>query len=285
MPAQKMPTILLGLACVAIVLVTFIVGYVLMRDTGGTVAPPAAGGAAVTTAPAVAVAIETPRPTVVVPPSAKVAPAPAHTVPPTANPTTMPAAVEITEWNPSHQGCDVEVTGTKIHIFGTNDADGLGHENCVNGSTEYPVQDFEIATDFMVPKFNGSGTATVILRPRESNFSQVTLQYDVKARSYMMFWWDHSGYAYSRTRLPAFGDEATAFHRMRLKYEAATHTSTGWIDDKKVGTIDFEFKSDVRFVVGAATDQKGNDIDLYFDHTTLSLGGNTVVAGEAEVAP
>jgi hypothetical protein len=282
MPAQKVPTVLLGLACVAIVLVTFIVGYVLMRDTGGAGAPPAAGGAAVTTAPVAAVTNEARAPKVTVSVPAIAAPAPAN--PAAAKPASAPAAVELVEWNPSHHGCEVELTGAKIHISGTNDADGWGQENCVTGSTDYAVQDFDISTDFMMPKFKGPGNATVILRARESNFSQVTLQYYVQGNTYMLRWWTNSGEAYARTQLPKFGDETTAYHRMRLKYEAATHKSTGWIDDKVVGTVNFEFKSNVRFVVGAATDKHGNDIDLYFDHTTLSLGGNTAAADSPEMA-
>ena len=43
-----------------------------------------------------------------------------------------------------------------------------------------------------------------------------------------------------------------------------------------IGGALFLFVS-VRFLLGAATDKKGNDIDLTFDHTTLSLGGNTPV--------
>jgi hypothetical protein len=282
MPAQKTQTVLIGSACVATVLVTFVVGYWLMRDDG-SVAASSAGGGDVATAPAVAGANDIPRggePKVTAP-----VPAPAIAAPAPANPTPVPAAVELVDWNPVRHGCDVELTGAKIHIVGTNDTDGWGKENGVTGSTDYPVQDFEVSTDFMVPKFKGPGAATVILQARESNFSQVTLQYYLQGNSYMLRWWTNSGEAYAKTQLRKFGDEATAYHRMRLKYEAATHKATGWVDGNLVGTLDFEFKSNVRFVMGASTDKKGTDIDLYFDHTTLSLGGNTAVPVPPEMAP
>jgi hypothetical protein len=278
MATPKAQTVLLGLTCVVILGVTFVVGYLVMRDNGGSVTPPPAGGVA--TAPAAVIPNGASEPKVTPPTLNPVA----ATLGPT-KPAAAQAATELVDWTPSHNGCEVELTGTKIHISGTNDADGWGHENCVTGNSEYPVQDFEISTDFMVPKFKGPGMATVILRARESNFSQVTLQYYVQGNRYMLRWWTNSGEAFAQTQLKKFGDEETTYHRMRLKYEAATHKATGWIDDKLVGTIDFELKSNVRFVLGASTEKKGNDIDLYFEHTTLSLGGNTAAPESPESAP
>jgi hypothetical protein len=281
MHSQKANSVLIGLACVVIVVVTFVVGFLLMRDDGGAVAPPTAKGGDAATATAVAAANDTPgrggpRAT---------APTPMIAAPASRNPAPAPVAVELTDWTPLKHGCDVEMTGTKIHVSGTNDVDGWGKENGVTGSAEYPVQDFEISTDFLVPKFKGPGAATVILQARESNFSQVNLQYYLQGNAYMLRWWTNSGEAYAKSQLRKFGDEATAYHRMRLKYDAAKHQATGWMDDKLVGTLDFEFKSNVRFVMGASTDKKGTDIDLYFDRTTLFLGGNTAVPDPMEKTP
>jgi hypothetical protein len=81
------------------------------------------------------------------------------------------------------------------------------------------------------------------------------------------------------------GDEATAFHKLRLKYEAATHQTTGWVDDRKIGTLNYELTGSVRFVLVAGTDVKGHEIDLYFDRMTIVIGGKTIVMGAAEGVP
>ena len=268
MDPKKTQIVLLVSTCSGGILLAFAVGFWLMGNKGGSQAPLAAGGGEVASAPAEVVPNDgpVPPPAVTTPPSNKAAQNLAAIASAMAT-----LAEEKLEWTPAKSGCEVEQTGTKIHISGTNTADGWGRENVVTSSTDYPVQDFEISTDFMMPQFHGPSMGTVILRAKESNFNQVTLQYYVQGNMYMLRWWTNSGEAFARTQLPKFGDEATAYHRLRLKYDAATHQATGWADDKQVGTVDFELRSNLQFVVGVSTEKKGNDIDVTFDHTKLTL--------------
>ena len=205
----------------------------------------------------------------------------AQTAPATAPDATEPAAsrpgalagqkVDLTKWLITKNGCDVDQDGEKIHIAGTNSTDGWANHNAVTTRGTYPLQDFEVSTDFQVSKLQGSGKATVILRAQEADLSQVTLQYYAEGHCYVVRWWTNHGEAFAQTQLKEFGDEATKVHHMLLRYDATTHDATGYVDDKKVGTVNFEFKGDLQFVMGVSTDKKGYAMDVTFDHPAAVL--------------
>jgi hypothetical protein len=272
MTAQQTQRALMGLMGVLIIVLAYIVGALLMRDGRHPVAPPPPEARAESVAePRVANATGPVTPEAMPAGEARAASRRTAAI-------VMSPPVELTAWTVLQHGCDVEQTDRTVHIRGLNDADGWNRENGVEG-TEYPVQDFDASMDFMVPQAKGDGWASVILRARESDYSQVTLHFDIRGGWYFMQRWSKSGSENSQAHLKKFGDEARTFHRMRLKYEAATHQTTGYVDGNPVATIDFEFRSPVRFVLALTTDKKGNDVDLCIDHATLSLGGKTIEFG------
>jgi hypothetical protein len=266
MTPQKTQTLLVGVICVLGALLAFVLGILAVSGDHHPAAPSVSEGSS-EPAPG-AVASVPPDP--VTPPAAPEGPA--------AAPPQMSPAVALVDWTPLRNGCEVEVTGTRIHVFGVNSVDGWGNENGVTGRAEYPPQDFEVSTDFMLPRYEGPGTAEVILMVRERDFRQVTLQFK-RGAGYQFRWWTKTEQGNPRGGLPEFGDEAKAYHRLRIKYEAATRRATSWADDKLVDTLDFEFKSNVRFVLAASGDKKGNNIDLYFERATLSIGNKMVRPG------
>ena len=65
-------------------------------------------------------------------------------------------------------------------------------------------------------------------------------------------------------RLPAFGDEATQFHHLKMQYEASSKTATGWVDDKKIGSIEVPMWGSLTYWMGANTDSLEAPIDMTF---------------------
>jgi hypothetical protein len=67
---------------------------------------------------------------------------------------------------------------------------------------------------------------------------------------------------------------------MTLKYDATKHVASGYANDKPIGSLEFERRGDLCFVVAASTIKKGNDMDVTFDHPTLAIAGNAGGAQE-----
>ena len=219
-----------------------------------------------------------------VPAATAPAPAPAFFEAPPA-----PGLDDPANWVPKVNGCFVRQTGSRIHIVGTNNADGWGHGNGISSTKVLPEGDFYACVDFMVPRFKDSVTpapsalrglegrenpgsapanALVYLRARSSAGQMLAVLYQPTAGTYQVQGWN-SPNTFSQPPLPKFGDEENAFHRMKLKYDAATRTAAGCVDDKFIGTLNFTMAGTVTFELLANTDKQGMQIDLLFDNLSV----------------
>jgi hypothetical protein len=59
---------------------------------------------------------------------------------------------------------------------------------------------------------------------------------------------------------------------MKLQYDDATSTASGWVDDRYIGKINYPLDGTIKFEVVANTDVKGMQIDVLFDHLTVTKG-------------
>jgi hypothetical protein len=189
-------------------------------------------------------------------------------------------------WVPKVNGCLIDQIGSIIRIYGTNNIDGWGNGNGIT-STKYRVQgNFYASVDFMVPQFKGSGNALVYLRAKSTNNNgkMIAILYQPNAGTYKVQGWGVGGAAntFSRTQLQKFGDESKAFHRMKLEYDAAAETASGWIDDKFIGSLHYSLTDPVAFEIFANTDKKGMQIDLFFDNlfVTSEIPKSTAAASQ-----
>ena len=87
------------------------------------------------------------------------------------------------------------------------------------------------------------------------------------------------GNKFSRSRLGKVGDEATAFHRMRLQYDASTQTAKGWLDDVQIGTLNYPMSGRIQFELVTNTDKKDNEIDVYYERFELLIGSKLAAPG------
>jgi len=276
------------LLCVLVVMMAFVVGFILMNGGKAPPSEPVAQGApSGAIAPAQAPVSLAPDPVL---PVAPVLPARVERVAgldPPLNPTrghaTTPyePAKGLVGWTARQNGCNVVQKGTEVHIFGVNDDDGWDKENGVTSVAEFPVGDFEASVDMKMPKFDGPGKPRVYLKIQASNTDYVGIQYVPEYKYYLVQRWTAASNQMGRT-VRDFGDEATTYHRMNLKYDAATHVTTATVDDKLIGTVTYELTGAVHMVLAAGQDYKGHDIDIYYDRPTLSIGGKTYELGTAE---
>jgi hypothetical protein len=177
-------------------------------------------------------------------------------------------------WTKLENGCVVNQNGTELHINGTTNQDGYNHWNGVQSVTEYPEGDFTVSADIKVPQFTGpGGNPLVYLRaagPSNSGDNNAIGLYLVPTIGYrVQAWTDPQIQSTWRTR---FGDEKTVYHRITLQYEVATQIATGWVDDKKIGTIKAPLSGKLHFQLVANTDKAGMQIDLHYDRFKYSPG-------------
>jgi len=243
--------ILLG---ICVIMLAFILGFVMVRMSGSSKTPEpiaqGATGADAGAAPAIAPAA----------PDAPLA--------------EVPAGAKLQDpasWVPQISGCKIEQTGSKLHIFGETDADGWGHDNGLASSKISLEGSFVASVDFMVPQFSGPGNTLVYLRAKNSNGRQVAILYQPRSGSYQVQGWNDTN-QFSQPPLRKFGDEDATFHRMKLQYDDATKVASGWVDDRFIGTLNYSLDGTLTFEVVANTDKKGMQIDLVFDHLTVTKG-------------
>jgi len=187
------------------------------------------------------------------------------------------STVVFADWIPQLNGCVFEQNSSQIHIFGTTNQDGFGHGNSVASAKSLPKGDFFASVDFMVPQFREGGAAPggnalVYLRARCATTNVVAILFQPNAGTYQLQGWNPAPVAnvFSQPGVRKIGDENTQFHRMKLKYTAATGIASGWIDDQYIGSLTYPLNGDITFELLANTDRQGMDIDLYFDHFSVT---------------
>ncbi len=192
---------------------------------------------------------------------------------PEASPT--PRLEDPASWVPKANGCLIEQTGSSIRIVGTNNISGWGNGNSVTTARALPAGDFYATVDFMVPQFSGQGSALVYLRAKSTadGGKMVGILCQPKSGTYQLQSWgmENTGNTFNRPpQPPRFGDEDKVFHRMKLKYDDAARTASGWVDEQFIGSIGFTFTDPVKFELLANTATKGMQIDLLFKDLYVS---------------
>jgi hypothetical protein len=183
-----------------------------------------------------------------------------------------PLLQDPTSWIPKPNGCLIEQSGNKISITGVNNVSGWGFGNGIRTTRTLPSGSFYATVDFMVPQFRG-GTALVYLRAHANTGigNMVAILYQPSGSYQVQAWGiNNTPNTFSRTSIRKIGDEDRAYHRMKLKYDAATQTAAGWVDDQFISTLKYEMSGDVYFELLANTDSKGAQIDLKFDNLTFT---------------
>lgn len=168
------------------------------------------------------------------------------------------------EWNSFQNGCTITEAGGELRIQGTTVESGWGKGSGLSRYYQWisPDEDFELAVDFSVPEFSGSGTRLIYLMGNASIGGNFGLFYSY-GYGYRVQTWDPSEFS---TWLDPFGDEESEFHRMKLVYSSASQSLTGYVDDLLVGSLNIELRGNLNLSVSAASETAGMGIDTRFDN-------------------
>lgn len=215
------------------------------------------------------------------PPAVDVMAAPAPAAPtPRDTPESRTFEAELTKagFLPLDNGCKTEVAGTEMHIVGVSTGTGWGNWNGIKSRQDYPAGDFIVSVDLKMAKFAGAnGNKLTYLRAASNDGMMVAILYN---NGYQLQAWTSPQRFVGSVR--PFGDEATAYHHLKLQYEAASQTATGWVDDKLIGKLsNLKMQGNLCYWLGANTDVPGMNIDLYYDHFKAVAGA----AGNGLEAP
>jgi hypothetical protein len=175
-------------------------------------------------------------------------------------------------WHVQQNGCNITETGGQLRIQGTTVQSGWGNGNGIYTDNDFPGGDFDVSVDFSVPQFSGSGTRLIYLQASCSS-ETVGIFYSVD-NSYCVQAWNppqFSGW------LAPFGDENSAFHRMRLVYDFDQKILTGYVDNYFVGSLSTLMSGNVGFTIQAATETSGMVIDTRFDNFNVVLNEPTTL--------
>jgi len=98
-----------------------------------------------------------------------------------------------------------------------------------------PSGDFEARVSIKVPLISGRSYRSVMLQVMDREGTSVLVNffgeaYGIQRRS--------KGLIGQEKRIAPFGDEARKFHRLRLVYDAKKGLATGFVDGKRIGTIE-----------------------------------------------
>jgi len=168
-------------------------------------------------------------------------------------------------WHTFQNGCNVSETAGQLRIQGTTVQSGWGFGSGIRTDRDFLGGNFDVSADFSVPQFSGPGTRLIYLQA-ESSLGMVGLFYSVGS-FYRVQTWNPSQFS---STLPAFGDEDTAFHRMRLAYDSQQSLLTGYIDNSLIGSLAVQMSGNIGFTLQAVSETSGMVIDTRFDNFSLA---------------
>jgi hypothetical protein len=186
-------------------------------------------------------------------------------------------------WVPIANGCQIQQTGNKIQITGTNNIDGWDHGNGVISTSVVPAGDFYATVNFIARRFGGPGNARVYFRvvSTKDDGKMVAITYDPKARTFQLQGWGVNGEpdTFGRPPVQQTGSENMMYQWMSFKYDSANKTiSATAASNRYLGTIDYDLSEPVRFELLADTDKKGMQIDIEFNNFSVTIDKSRIPA-------
>lgn len=167
------------------------------------------------------------------------------------------------EWQILQNGCTITEIAGELRIQGTTIQSGWGHGNGLYTDHDFPGGDFDVAVDFSVPQFSGPGTRLIYLQSKGATLGETVGLFYSYGFGYRVQTWEPSQFS---DWLSPFGDEGSAFHRMKLSYSCDSQILTGYVDNILIGSLNVQMGGDLSFSIQAASETSGMVIDTRFDN-------------------
>lgn len=176
-------------------------------------------------------------------------------------------------WVPIANGCQIQQTGSKIQITGTNNIDGWGHGNGVISTSAVPTGDFYATVNFIVRKFSGPGNARVYFRAvsTKNNGKMAAVVYDPQTDTFQIQGWGVNGEPDTVTQPVQKAGNNMMYRWLTLQYDSKNKTiSSTATSNRYLGTIDYDLSDPVRFELLTDADTKGMQIDVEFNNFSVT---------------
>jgi hypothetical protein len=172
-------------------------------------------------------------------------------------------------WRTMNNGCATDITTNEIRIHGVTQYADWAHGNGIVATTAIPDGDFTFSVDIKIAKFEGNTPyKNPYLRVEARDRSALGI-YANPAYYYCMHDWKNPQTMSGTHKM--FGDEATAYHRLSLRWQDGNGNAIATIDKELIGTIHTNLGSGRKISLFANTQTKGVDLDVYFRNLKVEI--------------
>lgn len=131
-------------------------------------------------------------------------------------------------------GISVQEAGGEIKVSGTS-TDSIWAWSGL-GTPTFPKQSFQVSVDFRLVNMTNEKQNVSLRMLFNGGHHDFRVGYWDPDDSYYMSYKDGSGYHHLAS-LPAFGDESSTYHRLRIVFDAGTNTANAYVDNKLIGSF------------------------------------------------
>ncbi|MFN2213349.1 MAG: choice-of-anchor Q domain-containing protein [Anaerolineales bacterium] len=179
--------------------------------------------------------------------------------------------LDLTFWSKINDtpGVSIQETAGEIRITGTSN-DSLWGWNGLR-TAEFPMQSFQVSVDLhLVNRTGGDQESSLRLLFNNGNHYFRVGYWDPDDSYFVGFkddgGWHHVG------GIPAFGDEGTAFHTLKIEFDSSTNTARGYVDQVQLGSFSSGIFTSPMYIAFVQSSQiPGNfNVDCHFDNFVLS---------------
>jgi hypothetical protein len=178
--------------------------------------------------------------------------------------------LDISYWAPiEDEGVVVEETGMEILVSGSS-TDSSWEKNGLR-TANFPKQSFQTSVNYKLVNMTSNPQMTNLRLYFENGAHYFSVGYDDFDGMYRVVYRDATGYNIISS-IPQFGDEGTVFHLLRIVFNAATNTASGYVDDVLIASLTSDIFSTPMYLQFHQESNIAGDfnVDCRFDNYSLS---------------
>jgi hypothetical protein len=135
-------------------------------------------------------------------------------------------------------GVNVEETGMEIKVSGTS-TDTSWEKNGLR-TPSFPKQSFQASIDYKLVNMTKDFQMANLRLYFDDGAHYFSVGFHDLGDVYSVAYRDADGY-HPMASAPAFGDEGTAFHTLKIVFNSSTNTALGYVDDVLIDSLTSDF--------------------------------------------